>query len=384
MIGARIFLVSLGRKGGGPAYGFEAAKALSKKHTVIALCSQYCEILPKWITLAQKGKIELLSIPTYRSVEEFIQKTSHIKRIWEDILPSFEACSPDIVYYPMGHPWDYYLDPEFQKHRIPIIHTIHETNTSSEPSLFSKLLVRKGIVSNVTYASGIIMLNARFKDDLTKKRKYPPERIQVIPHADFHDYTPPFIEEEASRKRTNILFFGRINKSKGIDILYRAFEIAAREDSELRLTVCGNGPLQKLKPTIDPMIEKRITVENRWIGEEEIPGIFSACDFLLLPFQTHSQSGVIAMARAFGKPVITSNIGGIPEQVTDGVSGLLCQPGLARDFAQKVLALAHTPALYRDLFRGMAEDRVRFSWDYSASLMESFFERILETKHQTI
>jgi len=383
VIRARIFLISLGRKGGGPAYGFEAAKALSKKHTVIALCSQYCEILPKWRKLAENGRIELLSIPTYRSVGEFIQKTYHMKRIWGDNLPSFKACSPDIVYYPMGHPWDFYLDREFRKRQIPIIHTIHETNTSSEPSLFSKLLVRKGIASNVTYASGIIMLNTCFENDLTKKRKYPAEKIQIIPHADFHDYTPPIIEEKDSRKRTNILFFGRINKSKGIDILYRSFEIAAREDSELRLMVCGNGPLQKLKPPIDPMVEKRITVENRWIGEEEISGLFSACDFLLLPFQTHSQSGVIAMARAFGKSVITSDIGGIPEQVTDGVSGLLCRPGQARDFAEKVLTLAHTPALYRELCKGVKEDRVRFSWDYSASLMESFFERILETKRQT-
>jgi len=88
-----------------------------------------------------------------------------------------------------------------------------------------------------------------------------------------------------------------------------------------------------------------------------------------LPFKTQAQSGVIALASSFNKPVITSAIGGLKEQIIDGINGLLCEPENAMAFADKILLLSSTDSLYEKIVQGIKEKREDFSWRNSTNIV---------------
>ena len=236
------------------------------------------------------------------------------------------------------------------------------------------------IRKNVKYSSGIFILSSIYKDGFSKKWRFPLERIFVVPHAFFsshagHNFPLPDKNPPISKKpKILILFFGRIDAYKGMDVLISAFEKAVRKDHRLFLRVCGNGPFDQLVPKIPPDVRSHLDLDVRWIGEEEIGGIFKQADFLVLPFRAQAQSGVIAMAYAFGKPVITSRLGGLVEQVVDGETGLLCEPGNASDFAKKIISLSQNDTLFEKLCLGIKKRGQIYSWENSAKIIQKAFE----------
>ncbi|MBX6744599.1 MAG: glycosyltransferase, partial [Acetobacteraceae bacterium] len=66
-----------------------------------------------------------------------------------------------------------------------------------------------------------------------------------------------------------------------------------------------------------------VRVESRWVAEAEIPALIAAADALVLPYREASQSGVVSLAHAMGVPVVATPVGGLREQVADGVNGVL-------------------------------------------------------------
>lgn len=376
--------MSLGRRGAGPAYAYEAVKALLKKAKLFVICSSYCEILSKWQQLQKEGVIDLLQLSTFHSFPEFLHSSLFLCKLWQKVAPFLFYSKPDIIYYPMGHTWDFYLDKRFTALGIPIVHTIHEPNSSTQGTPFEKSLTDFGIQSNVAFSSGIILLSSFFFDSFVKKWEIESDRIRIIPHAIFSDYALSLQEPcdmPIARKETvSVLFFGRIDKFKGLNIVYQAFEKASEIDRRLHLFIYGKGKLEKFKPKSFRKENSKVHEVNRWIQEQEIPAIFRQSDFLLLPFNTHAQSGVIAMAYAFCKPVISSKVGGVPEQVFDGVTGLLCDAGDICGFTDKILELSSNSLLYSKLMTGIIEKRTFFSWEQSASMLLQFFESVLNRK----
>ncbi|HQQ66740.1 MAG TPA: glycosyltransferase family 4 protein [Thermotogota bacterium] len=370
----RLLILSLDRKGAGPLYAFEMAKELSKTNDLYVITSSYCEIINRWRKLKQSNQIGLLEIPTYTSIKEYLLSLIRMKTKTKSLFKYVDKIKPEAVYYGMGHRWESYIDKGLKKRKIPIFHTIHVPDFSSEMNLLRKILMYFSIKSNVKNSKGIFILSACYKENFVKKWGLNENNVWVVPHAYFSGYettdTHLLITNKISKKKEiSILFFGRIDVYKGLDTLIAAFKIAAKKDPRLRLTISGNGPAGKLIPEIPPELALKVTLDIRWIPEEEIAGIFSKADFLVLPFKTQAQSGVIALASSFNKPVITSAIGGLKEQIIDGINGLLCEPENAMAFADKILLLSSTDSLYEKIVQGIKEKREDFSWRNSTNIV---------------
>ena len=114
----------------------------------------------------------------------------------------------------------------------------------------------------------------------------------------------------------NILFLGRIEKYKGVDLLLDAFFEVNKKMPNINLTIAGNGNLKPYLPKIKRS-EKAITVINKWLEDEEIGDLIYDCDFLVLPYIDASQSGIIPLAFGCGKTVIATNVGALSEQVPE-------------------------------------------------------------------
>jgi glycosyltransferase involved in cell wall biosynthesis len=185
--------------------------------------------------------------------------------------------------------------------------------------------------------------------------------------------------EVSDQKPPTLLFFGRITAYKGLGILLEAYGQVAKH-RPLRLVVAGEGDLRPYQAKIQstPGIE----VINRWIAEQEIPGIFQQADMVILPYTSASQSGVIPIAAGFGLPVIATRTGGIPEQIEDGENGLLVEPNSAGQLAAAIGRLVTDPALASRLGHQLQADfELKHSWQQVTTGVRASLEKALNLRN---
>jgi glycosyltransferase involved in cell wall biosynthesis len=123
-----------------------------------------------------------------------------------------------------------------------------------------------------------------------------------------------------------LLFFGRLLPYKGLDLLAAALRMLdARGAWQLR--VVGSGPESNDLAALRAL--RNVTVENRWVPEDEVGELIAWADAVVLPYREASQSGVAPAAIAAGRPVVATRIGGLAEQLRDLQSAILCEPDAA-------------------------------------------------------
>jgi starch synthase len=84
---------------------------------------------------------------------------------------------------------------------------------------------------------------------------------------------------------------------------------------------------------------ERFVILNRHIDEEEVRRLFQEASVVVLPYVESFQSGVIPIAYTYGKPVVATTVGGLPEMVDDGVTGLLVPPRDERKLAEAIVTV---------------------------------------------
>ncbi len=159
------------------------------------------------------------------------------------------------------------------------------------------------------------------------------------------------------------LFFGRISRYKGLDVLLDAMPLAWRSLPDLRLVVAGEGVLPDHRVLEDPRIDLRLG----HVPEEEVAGLFAAAGCTVVPYRQASQSGVAIRARQHGRAVIASAVGGLPE-VVDADGGRLVPPENPQALAAALVEVLGTPGLAARLGASGAGWAERASWEHVGAL----------------
>ena len=187
------------------------------------------------------------------------------------------------------------------------------------------------------------------------------------PHPMFENFGEAVDRAEACRRLgldpdiRYMLFFGLIRDYKGLDLLLRAW--AAARPEGYRLIVAGEfyASRDKYVSLIDESgLRDEVALHDRFIPDEEVRYYFSAADCLVLPYRSATQSGVTQIAYNFSLPMIVTDVGGLPEIVPDGRTGLVCAP-TAEGIADALRRIREGDTLRR-LRDNFAEERKRFSW----------------------
>lgn len=131
--------------------------------------------------------------------------------------------------------------------------------------------------------------------------------------------------EQLGLTRPTMLFFGYVRAYKGLDRLLRAMpRILDRVDVELLIVGEFYDDRKKYDTIIGELgIGKTVTVVAEHVPDEDVGRYFSASDVVVLPYVSATQSGITQVAYAFGLPVISTNVGGLPEVVRDGETGYI-------------------------------------------------------------
>ncbi len=215
-----------------------------------------------------------------------------------------------------------------------------------------------------------ILLNENQKEDFINHYHFHPENIHTsfLSVYDFLRYHQT--DKENSSSRFNILFFGRISPYKGIKFLLDAFVeiLSSHKNSDMSLTIAGSG-------NFDFDIEEyknypEITFLNDYIYPENLANLINQSSVVVCPYTDATQSGVVMSAFAFKKPVIATNVGGLPEMVEDGKTGIIIEPKNTEALANALLTV------YKDrtLLEKMSDNiQHRYflgekSWAFSADL----------------
>lgn len=190
--------------------------------------------------------------------------------------------------------------------------------------------------------------------------------VEVVPHGISAPSVAPLPE------RPSLLFFGRLSRYKGLDTLLDAMPLVWDRRSDVRLTVAGEGPL----PDHATLGDARVAVRNEHVPESAVADLFAQCSCVVLPYRQASQSGVGSEAKRFGRAVIATRVGGLPELVTPDV-GRLVPPEDPDALAAAILEVVESSGLAAELGDAAAASVEQGDWRAVAAATLAAYRREL-------
>lgn len=174
-------------------------------------------------------------------------------------------------------------------------------------------------------------------------------------------------------KEDYILFFGRISKYKGIPLLLEAFNLIS-DSITVKLVIAGKGDSYFEKGN-----NKKILFINRYIETEELVYLIKNCLFVIIPYSDATHSATIMTSYSFLKPVIVTAIGGIPEVVIDGETGILVPPNNPRALAFAIQELLNSPEKLSVMSNNIKQlySKGKFSWENIVSRQINIYRKII-------
>jgi glycosyltransferase involved in cell wall biosynthesis len=179
-----------------------------------------------------------------------------------------------------------------------------------------------------------------------------------------------------------VLMFGRMTKYKGLQALYRAAPAIARAVPGVRFVVAGR-PVSGYQPPPPPALENGGRIETRYdyVAADEVASLFRRARVAVCPYTDASQSGVVLTAFAFGCPVVATDVGGLPEYVLDGTTGLVVPAEDHEALANALIRCLEEPGLLSRLRAGVAQAvAAELSWDRAASQVLDVYRGVVGTE----
>lgn len=194
-------------------------------------------------------------------------------------------------------------------------------------------------------------------------------------------------DQQGSRRRLGLemdgpvlLWVGRLEKLKGVDILIQALAELDERDFTL-LVVGGDERAGTLKAELQSQAaEAGLAANVRFVGavpHDELPVYYSAADVCVVPSYYESFGLVAVEAMACGTPVVASRVGGLVSTVIDGVTGYLIPWRCPGPFAEKLEVLLHNPELRANFSAAARRSVERFRWEGVALRIADVYDQVL-------
>jgi len=145
--------------------------------------------------------------------------------------------------------------------------------------------------------------------------------------------------------------FARLFVTKGLVYLLEALKSIKEKHPATRLKVYGEGPLrEELLAYADRLgLDGKDIFVGAFTSREELHKIMLVTDIFVMPSILEGQPVALVEAMAYGRPIVATTVGGIPELIQDGVSGFLCAPGDPDCLSNKINKLIEDPAFRSNL-----------------------------------
>lgn len=363
-------------EGGTERYYIELSKLLKKHGHEIAYFSMNDprNFATKW-SKCFVGNISFGKV-NYKNGFNIVKRMIYSLEAKEKINKLLDEFHPDIVHiHNIYNHISPSILPEIKKRNIPIIQTVHDYHMLapnknlfhsesvceiSKRTSYYKSILHKCVKNSfwatcisvtTLYIHKIIGLYSkyidcyvspsRFAKNLLIEYGYDKKNVKVIPY-----FTVLRNNKSSGKQRRYLLYFGRLSPEKGLLFLLNVM----KEIPQVTLYIAGEGPeLSKIQNSITHNALRNVRVLG-YLKNRPIQNIISGSYFTILPslwYENYPNS--ILESFAYGKPVVGSNIGGIPELIRNKRTGLLFQTNNITDCIQKILILWNNPKLVKQL-----------------------------------
>jgi len=351
-------------------YAARLALALARSHSVLLVLRT--DTARNELSVALRAEIERQVEVVF--IEHRTLRQPSVIVAAANLVSEVRAFKPDVVHF-QEYPVDYAAWGAMRLMALyPSVLTVHDhaTHSGVDSRLPFRIRCYRRLLRNK--ADRIIVHGNTIRQAMLNEQRHPPQHIVSIMHGVLGvddsggSFTPP-------PELSTLLFFGRIEAYKGLSVLLDALDrLNSRGGQTVRLIIAGRGSdleAQRSRIVSNPHIE----VDDRFIPVEDIPMLFARSAIVVLPYLDATQSGVAAMAFAFGRPVIASSTGALPEVVLDGETGLLVPPADANALALAIRRLLTERGLWQKLAQGALRSATNaLSWSNIAQQTTTLYE----------
>lgn len=183
-----------------------------------------------------------------------------------------------------------------------------------------------------------------------------------------------------------ILCPARLDPVKGVRYLIRAIPYIIKQNDSPRLLIVGDGPeMEKLNQEIVRLqIADRVTFAGR-IPNSEMPKYYAASDIVVLPSLMEGTSVAGLEAIATGKPLVGTNVGGNPQIIADGETGILVPPKNPEELAHAITSLLSDKGKRTAMgLKARKRAESEFSWQIIARKIQDIYYSVAQSKGKTI
>jgi glycosyltransferase involved in cell wall biosynthesis len=276
-------------------------------------------------------RVHYVPIPPAR-MRHLFRQLRNMLMIWR-VMRKFR---PDVIHLQQGFIWFNLLIPIL--FRYPLVITIHDPEPHAGDA--DQKQPQAIFTFGFKRAQKLIVHGKRIKEICIQRLDLPASDLVVIPHIKLgEDHA-----EERPIQSSTVLFFGRIWAYKGLDVLIRAEPLIAAKIPNVKIMIAGTGEdFQRYEALVTD--RSRYIINNNFIPDEAVAELFLQSAVVALPYLEATQSGVIPLAYTYGRPVVATRVGALPDAVDEGVTGLLVPPNDVEAFANAVIRLLSEPGL---------------------------------------
>lgn len=193
------------------------------------------------------------------------------------------------------------------------------------------------------------------------------------PHPLFDNYGEAVDKISAIQKlnldtsKKYLLFFGLIRDYKGLDIVLKAMATEQLRNSDIQLIVAGEyySNREEYEQLIRELaIKDKVELHTRFIPDDEVYLYFCAADMVVQPYKHATQSGVTQICYHFNKPMLVTNVGGLPEIVPDNKVGFVVAPD-EQSVANAILRF-YNEEKEQEFVQNIQEEKKKYSWKVMA------------------
>lgn len=330
---------------------------------------QFCEtvvFVPEGCTITTTGDVDIRRF-RYRPDSSPFDKLRACGALAIDI----RKLQPDLLHLQGSSPYLLPFLPLLAS--FPIIKTLHDPVAHSGEQRWSNTLSKLLVTAQ---AERVIVMAEAMRQSAVATRPWLRNKLDVIPHGIYDCYRdgPQSRPQWLPDGTQFILFFGRISPYKGVEDLLEAFQLVSPKYAG-KLVIAGK---QLYSFHIPREIKSKVIAVNEYISNDVLRYLFRNCDSVVLPYRDATQSGVLMLAYAFGRPVIATTVGGFPEMIRHHETGVLVQPRLPQALAEGLIELIANRSqaeIMGSEGRRWAEET--FSWHKIANRTFNVYETVL-------
>ena len=311
----RVLVWQWGRRGAGPRYAAELARsfaAVPGTECVLSLAAG-AELL----RAADPPHCDL-PFPTYAGVVGFALRALRAPLLLPRLVAWLRAQRVDVALCAMPAPLDLVMAAALRRAGVPFAVVVHDADTHPGDGFPLQMRLQRRLLG---HADGLVALSTHVADRLREQGAG--GRLLMTGSLPPFAFGPPPPPPGAHGGKLRLLSFGRLLPYKGLDLLAGGLaRLGPRDGLEVR--VVGSGPHSPALDTLRAI--PGVTVENRWVPEDEVGALMAWSDALVLSHREASQSGVAAAAIAARRRIVATRVGGLAEQLHGVPGALLCDP----------------------------------------------------------